>query len=269
MRPPRDAGNALLWRMNRRRLDAESIRDSVLAVASGRLDRQMYGPAFQDVRHRKAGALAALRIRQVRSRRSADSHRRVGLSLPRAVAAGTVHADARLCRPVADRRQARRIDHRPAGVGPAEQPLHGADGRAPGRTHQAEPFDPEGQVAAAVDAGPRALDRRRRRERKLCEFARTFGLANLCRLLVQPERVCVSSIERRAFSSSGGSENREGSSEPAACLRGPLWDDVQMAIRGHCPTPRAGEFLWEAGGGLGGICPGRRCWPQDGRCWPA
>jgi hypothetical protein len=42
----RDAGNRLLWRMNRRRLDAESIRDAVLAV-SGRLDRKMYGPGFR------------------------------------------------------------------------------------------------------------------------------------------------------------------------------------------------------------------------------
>ncbi len=32
--------------MNRRRLDAESIRDSVL-LAAGRLRRQMYGPSFQ------------------------------------------------------------------------------------------------------------------------------------------------------------------------------------------------------------------------------
>ena len=42
----KDAGNALLWRMNRRRLDAESIRDSVLAV-SGKLREQMYGPSFK------------------------------------------------------------------------------------------------------------------------------------------------------------------------------------------------------------------------------
>jgi hypothetical protein len=41
-----DGGNRLLWRMNRRRLDAESIRDAVLAV-SGRLDRKMYGPGFR------------------------------------------------------------------------------------------------------------------------------------------------------------------------------------------------------------------------------
>src|ERR1700722_8424935 len=42
----KDAANTLLWRMNRRRLDAESIRDSVLS-ACGRLRDQMYGPSFK------------------------------------------------------------------------------------------------------------------------------------------------------------------------------------------------------------------------------
>jgi mono/diheme cytochrome c family protein len=42
-----DAGNRFLWRMNRRRLEAEAVRDGVLAVA-GALDRTMYGPSFQD-----------------------------------------------------------------------------------------------------------------------------------------------------------------------------------------------------------------------------
>ena len=42
-----DADNSLLWRMNRRKLDAEAIRDAVLAV-SGKLNPQMGGPAFQD-----------------------------------------------------------------------------------------------------------------------------------------------------------------------------------------------------------------------------
>ncbi|HEX4612938.1 MAG TPA: PSD1 and planctomycete cytochrome C domain-containing protein [Urbifossiella sp.] len=39
----KDADNRLLWRMNRGRLDAETVRDSVLLV-SGRLDLTMYGP---------------------------------------------------------------------------------------------------------------------------------------------------------------------------------------------------------------------------------
>jgi hypothetical protein len=42
-----DSENRLLWRANRRKLEAEAVRDSVLAV-SGELDFRMFGPAFQD-----------------------------------------------------------------------------------------------------------------------------------------------------------------------------------------------------------------------------
>lgn len=41
-----DSENRLLWRMNRLRLDAESVRDSVLTV-TGLLDTTMYGPAVR------------------------------------------------------------------------------------------------------------------------------------------------------------------------------------------------------------------------------
>jgi hypothetical protein len=41
-----DGDNQYLWRMNRTRLDAESVRDSVLA-ASSKLDRTMYGPSVK------------------------------------------------------------------------------------------------------------------------------------------------------------------------------------------------------------------------------
>lgn len=41
-----DSGNQYLWRMNRRRLEAEEIRDAVLAV-SGKLVDQRGGPSFQ------------------------------------------------------------------------------------------------------------------------------------------------------------------------------------------------------------------------------
>ncbi|QDU29393.1 Planctomycete cytochrome C [Anatilimnocola aggregata] len=42
-----DAGNVYLWRMNRRKLEAEALRDAVLQV-SGKLDPKMGGPSFQD-----------------------------------------------------------------------------------------------------------------------------------------------------------------------------------------------------------------------------
>ena len=44
-----DAENRYYWRMNRRRLDAESIRDAALAV-SGELDLKIGGPAYQPFR---------------------------------------------------------------------------------------------------------------------------------------------------------------------------------------------------------------------------
>jgi hypothetical protein len=42
-----DGSNQWLWRMNRRRMEAEVLRDTVLAV-SGKLDRIQFGPGFQD-----------------------------------------------------------------------------------------------------------------------------------------------------------------------------------------------------------------------------
>jgi hypothetical protein len=42
-----DANNTLLWRQNRRKLEAEAVRDSVLAV-SGKLDLTEGGPGWQD-----------------------------------------------------------------------------------------------------------------------------------------------------------------------------------------------------------------------------
>jgi len=43
----RDADNRFLWRMNRKKLDAESVRDAALQAA-GALDPRMHGPSFQD-----------------------------------------------------------------------------------------------------------------------------------------------------------------------------------------------------------------------------
>ena len=42
-----DSGNTLLWRQNRRKLEAEAVRDAVLAV-TGKLDLTMGGPGWQD-----------------------------------------------------------------------------------------------------------------------------------------------------------------------------------------------------------------------------
>ncbi len=50
-----DAANRLLWRMNPRRLDAESMRDAVLAV-TGCLNLDMGGPGYQDFAYQEAYA---------------------------------------------------------------------------------------------------------------------------------------------------------------------------------------------------------------------
>jgi hypothetical protein len=42
-----DAENRLLWRANRRKLDAEAVRDSILKI-SGKLDLKMGGPGFEE-----------------------------------------------------------------------------------------------------------------------------------------------------------------------------------------------------------------------------
>ena len=42
-----DSGNTLLWRQNRRKLEAEAVRDAVLSV-TGKLDLTMGGPGWQD-----------------------------------------------------------------------------------------------------------------------------------------------------------------------------------------------------------------------------
>jgi hypothetical protein len=50
-----DAQNRLLWRVNPCRLDAESLRDSVLAV-SGKLNSEMGGPGYRDFDYTEAYA---------------------------------------------------------------------------------------------------------------------------------------------------------------------------------------------------------------------
>jgi hypothetical protein len=50
-----DADNRLLWRQNLRRLDAESLRDTVLSVA-GNLNLEMGGPGYRDFKYTEAYA---------------------------------------------------------------------------------------------------------------------------------------------------------------------------------------------------------------------
>jgi len=52
-----DSENRLLWRMNRRRLDAESFRDSILQI-SGRIDLTMGGPGIRQFTQSKGAQLS-------------------------------------------------------------------------------------------------------------------------------------------------------------------------------------------------------------------
>ena len=47
-----DTNHRLLWRMNPRRLDAESLRDAVLAT-SGKLNQTMSGPGYRDFEYQE------------------------------------------------------------------------------------------------------------------------------------------------------------------------------------------------------------------------
>ncbi len=50
-----DAQQSLLWRMNPRRIEAEAVRDAVLAV-TGKLNPKMYGPGYRDFDYQEAYA---------------------------------------------------------------------------------------------------------------------------------------------------------------------------------------------------------------------
>ena len=50
-----DSDNRLLWRMNPHRLEAEAVRDSVLAV-TGKLNDAMFGPGYRDFEYKEAYA---------------------------------------------------------------------------------------------------------------------------------------------------------------------------------------------------------------------
>ena len=90
-----DRGNQFLWRMNRRRLEAEEIRDSILSV-SGALDIKNVRTGLPPVRVRKDGAFASLRISQVRPKRRVDSSAQ-HLSVHCSFAARSLDDGFRLC----------------------------------------------------------------------------------------------------------------------------------------------------------------------------
>ena len=129
-----DPDNRLFGRMNRRRLDAEAIRDSLLAVA-GRLDATPGGPAFADL----AVPRRTLYLQSVRT----------------GPGAGRLRPPVRPGRSRLDRRRPRRVGRGPAGPVFPERPVRERDG--PGlaaRIASEEPAADRGPHPAALRPGP-------------------------------------------------------------------------------------------------------------------
>jgi mono/diheme cytochrome c family protein len=175
-----DADNTLLWRMNRRKLDAESMHDSVLAIA-GRLDLTMGGPGFQDFviehpEHSPHYEYALYDVEDPKSLRR-SIYRFIVRSQPQPLMTVLDCADPSMS-----------VDKRNESVN-ALQALAIRNNRltvAMGR-HFAERVaglatDPGGQVAAvfrlALQRAPKEAE-----SAELTEFVKQHGLANACRLI--------------------------------------------------------------------------------------
>ena len=115
----RDAGDRLLWRKAPMRLEAEMVRDAMLAV-SGVLDPKLGGPSFRDQEVVKAPGHAGRPLRGGRPRnaraRPADALPRLGPRRPQPVA-----RRVRLPRSIDDRAPPRRHDHAAPGAVAHEQ----------------------------------------------------------------------------------------------------------------------------------------------------
>ena len=134
-----DQTNRLLWRQNRRRLDFEALRDSMLAVA-GRLDGAVGGPPF------------ALEARPAAARRSIYAY------ISREEPSGLMRS-FRLFEPRAAHGAAL-ADHRAAaGAVPAEQRVRRRAGAGDRRGFDGDGFRRTGRRALRVTARQRAAPR--------------------------------------------------------------------------------------------------------------
>ena len=122
-----DSQNRTLWRMNRRQLEAEAIRDTDPPL--GRQNEQPnVRPRLPRFCLRTSRALAALRVSQARPGRREDSS---PLRLPvfGSLTAAAVYEHPQLRRPLAVGGQARQRHHRPAVPGVAQQQTDGGHGK--------------------------------------------------------------------------------------------------------------------------------------------
>jgi hypothetical protein len=177
-----DANNTMLWRQNRRKLEAEAVRDSVLAV-TGKLDLTMGGPGWQDF---------------VIERPEHSPHYEYGLADPgdkrtwrRSIYRFIVRSQTQPWMTALDCADpSMRVDRRNESISPLQalallnngfmvtQALHFAE-----RLQKERPSDLARQIERAhhltLGRAPTAA------ERKISiAFARSYGLPNLCRALL-------------------------------------------------------------------------------------
>ena len=188
-----DADNHFLWRQNRRRLDAEAVRDSVLATA-GTLDVRMGGPGFEPFffkddhspiyDHSDPAKIDGPAVR----RRSV--YRFIVRSVPNPFMEALDCADPNLNTPV----RSQTLTALP-GACPLERPVRAASVArtcSPGRTTVSR-SERGGRVRLSTRIGPRAQSIRARR---------AFGLHNQARFgpglpaFVQHQRICIPRLNR-------------------------------------------------------------------------
>jgi hypothetical protein len=177
-----DANNTLLWRQNRRKLEAEAVRDSVLAV-TGKLDLTMGGPGWQDF---------------VIERPEHSPHYEYGLADPddkrtwrRSIYRFIVRSQTQPWMTALDCADpSMRVDRRNESISPLQalallnngfmitQALHFAE-----RLQKERPDDLARQIERAhylaFGRAPTAAERKRS-----IAFAHSYGLPNLCRALL-------------------------------------------------------------------------------------
>jgi hypothetical protein len=175
-----DADNRWLWRMNRQRLDAEELRDSVLAV-SGELDPTMGGPGFELFRfkddHSPIYDHTAPGVLDRRGSHRRTVYRFVVRSVPNSFLECLDGADPNINVPV---RSATITALQALAL--LNDAFMVRQSRALARRLESLSADPGGRIDAAfvlaLGRPPRPAERE-----ALAPYARKHGLANACRLL--------------------------------------------------------------------------------------
>ena len=177
-----DSGNSLLWRQNRRKLEAEAVRDAVLTVTD-KLDLTMGGPGWQDF---------------VIERPEHSPHYEYGLADPedaktwrRSIYRFIVRSQTQPWMTALDCADpSQRVDKRNESLSPLQalallnngfmisQSRHFAE-----RLQKERPNDLSGQIERAhllaFGRLPNAAE-----QAKFMQFAKAYGLPNLCRVLL-------------------------------------------------------------------------------------